>query len=69
MWIRYLLTALLAFGAINAFAGGYYGLWSARRSGGVARGLAAITVDWTVLIVAGTLLALAYRSERNKPQQ
>ena len=26
MWIRYLLTALLAFGAINAFAGGYYGL-------------------------------------------
>jgi hypothetical protein len=26
VWIRYLLTALLAFGAINAVAGGYYGL-------------------------------------------
>jgi hypothetical protein len=26
MWIRYLLGALLAFGAINAVAGGYYGL-------------------------------------------
>jgi hypothetical protein len=26
MWIRHLLGALLAFGAINAFAGGYYGL-------------------------------------------
>jgi hypothetical protein len=26
MWIRYLLTALLAFGAINAFGGGYYGV-------------------------------------------
>jgi hypothetical protein len=26
MWIRYLLGALLTFGAINAFAGGYYGL-------------------------------------------
>ncbi len=26
MWIRYLLGALLACGAINAFAGGYYGL-------------------------------------------
>jgi hypothetical protein len=26
MWSRYLLGALLAFGAINAFAGGYYGL-------------------------------------------
>jgi hypothetical protein len=26
MWNRYLLGVLLAFGAINAFAGGYYGL-------------------------------------------
>jgi hypothetical protein len=26
MWIRSVLTALLAFGAINSFAGGYYGL-------------------------------------------
>jgi hypothetical protein len=26
MWIRYLLGVLLGFGAINAFAGGYYGL-------------------------------------------
>lgn len=26
MWIRTLLSALLAFGALNAFAGGYYGL-------------------------------------------
>jgi hypothetical protein len=26
MWIRYLLGGLLAFGAVNAFAGGWYGL-------------------------------------------
>jgi hypothetical protein len=26
MWIRYLLGSLLSFGAVNAFAGGYYGL-------------------------------------------
>jgi hypothetical protein len=26
VWIRVLLVALLAFGALNAFAGGYYGL-------------------------------------------
>lgn len=26
MWVRTLLGALLAFGALNAFAGGYYGL-------------------------------------------
>ena len=26
MWIRYLLGTMLAFGAINSFAGGYYGL-------------------------------------------
>jgi hypothetical protein len=26
MWIRYLLGTTLAFGAINSFAGGYYGL-------------------------------------------
>lgn len=26
MWIRYLLGGLVAFGAVNAFAGGYYGL-------------------------------------------
>lgn len=26
MWIRWLLGGLLAFGALNAFAGGYYGL-------------------------------------------
>ena len=28
--IRYLLGALLTFGAINAFAGGYYGLSGAK---------------------------------------
>ena len=36
MWIRYLLGALLAFGAINAFAGGYYGL----------SGAAGVPLEW-----------------------
>ncbi len=31
MWIRMLLGVLLAFGALNAFAGGYYGLSGAER--------------------------------------
>ncbi len=31
MWIRTLLGALLAFGALNAFGGGYYGLSGADR--------------------------------------
>lgn len=31
--------------------------------------VAAITVDRTLLIVPGTLLAFAFRSEANKPQQ
>jgi len=30
MWTRHLLGALLAFGAVNAFAGGYYGLAGAK---------------------------------------
>jgi hypothetical protein len=30
--------------------------------------VAAIAVDWTVIIVVGTLLALAYWSDTNNPQ-
>jgi hypothetical protein len=40
--IRYLLGALLTFGAINAFAGGYYGLSGAKG----------VPLEWLAILVA-----------------
>jgi peptidoglycan/LPS O-acetylase OafA/YrhL len=63
MWIRPVLGALLAFGALNAFAGGYYGLSGAA---GVPREWLADSpfTDYMVpslvlFIVVGGALALA----------
>jgi len=64
MWIRTLLGAFLAFGALNAFAGGYYGLSGAE---GVPREWLAGTpfTDYFVpsfilfVIVGGTLAVAA----------
>ena len=61
MWNRYLLGALLAFGALNAFADGYYGL----------SGVPGVPLDW-LAGAAGNhrvrVLDAAFDADRRNPR-